>query len=339
MESNIVKKLTVYRETSRGEEQKFEIKIGEIYYVGDKMDYSAPDGFQAERTSKIPNPIEGAKMTNLVAEDVRRSSSDPESLKGKYYDTCLTANSLRLKSLLTEPGELETQLETIQEHIIEPVEAMYGVGSLSPTNYEFWTSPRGSVRIFKNKFFDTKEPEQLLQLYLLLMNHELSPEKFEKRSAYQFSQYTVKNFEDTTDSATKNQFDRNSAVFKFMQQLDSNTENIGYMLEYIGVSGVAGFTAKEELNAIFNMYLDDDIQNTKTFLKDFEYLMSKTGQEVLSIYKMLIKLDEKNQLDKFNNEYYLDGQELGIKLKDVAGKVAEDKNLKKVISEMYKKVN
>ena len=171
------------------------------------------------------------------------------------------------------------------------------------------------------------------------MNHELSPEKFEKRSAYQFSQYTVKNFEDTTDSATKNQFDRNSAVFKFMQQLDSNTENIGYMLEYIGVSGVAGFTAKEELNAIFNMYLDDDIQNTKTFLKDFEYLMSKTGQEVLSIYKMLIKLDEKNQLDKFNNEYYLDGQELGIKLKDVAGKVAEDKNLKKVISEMYKKVN
>lgn len=330
--------LIVYREVSRGENKDFKIKIGSIYYVDNKIDYDAPDGFQEERTSKVPSVISGAKTVNLVAEDPRRSTSNPESLEGKYYDTALTKDSKRLKELFETPEELGGHLEKLQEYIIKPMEELYGEGVLSPRNSEFWTSLRGYVKIYKNKFFDTNDTEQLLQLYCLLINHELAPIEFEKRSAYQFSQYTVKNYEDTSDSASKNALDRSKAVYSFMQQLDKDPEGVGYMLEYIGMPGVAGFTGKTELNMAFNMYLDGELQNISSFLRDMEFLQSRTGKEVLEIYKQLHALEDKNLLDKVGSEYFLDGEEIGIKLRDAANKVSSDKNLRLTLSELYKKI-
>lgn len=337
MEAN-KKEITVYTEASKGERRAFKIKIGEVYFVNGKIDLDAADGFQEERTSRLPSPIEGAKTTNLVVEDPNRSSNNPSSLSNKFYDTCMTQNSKRLREILDSQVEIDAQLETIKEYIIEPMEMIYGPGVLSPTNVSFWTSEKGRCKIYKSRFFDTSEPEQLMQLYLLIMNKELAPEDFSKRPDFQFAHFTISNFEDTIDSKTKNAFERNSAVTKFMTLLETNTEEAGYILEYAGISGVSGFTGKEELNVIFTNFLEEDLQNAKNFLNVYNKLTTKSGVEILNTYKILIQLNEIKALDRVNKEYFLDGQELGINLRDAAETILSDKNLKKSLLEKYKKI-
>lgn len=333
-----INELVVYTEASKGERRDFRIVVGNVYFVNGKMDLDAPDGFQEERTSRLPSPIEGSKTTNLVVEDPSRSSQDPSSLVGKYYDTCMTSNSRRLREVLDSQEEVQQQLAVIKEFIVDPMEAIYGEDVLSPTNVGFWTSERGRAKVFKSKIFDTKVPEQLMQLYLLMMNNELAPEEFDRRPAFLYSHFTVSNFEDKLDSKTKNAFERNSAVSKFMNLLETNIEEAGYILEYAGIKGVSGFNGKEELNVIFSNFLEDDLQNARTFLNVFNKLTSKSGAEVLNVYKMLIQLNEYKAIDKVNKEYFLEGQALGISLKEAAETVLTDKNLKKALLEKYKKI-
>lgn len=335
------KKLIVYSERRGSEYKKFEINVGAIYFIQPKIDMNAPDGFIREGTGRLPNPVDGAKIINLVPADPNKSSESTTSLEGKYYDTGMTEHSYNLQQALSalDKSAMTEQLKVIQELIVEPVERIFGEGALNPRNVDFWSGVQGSAKIFVGKIFDTSDPIQLMQLYLLALNGIIAPKEFEKRSLYVESNFIFDNEEETRDIRTKSTVEKAKAQSRFFTVNSKKNTDSSYLLEYAGIRNIAGFDGKDELIVTFEDWINKEPQNVTLFNKVYENLFeSQLGKDTFVIFKQVIELIKKKKLEKLGGTYYLEDIELGTTPKEIARTILSNLDNKKKFAEFQKEV-
>lgn len=302
----------------------FEIKEDTLYEVQEKFDASAPSGYQDYSTSK--------SLTYDIKDSYPAAIWDAN--RGNW-DTGLYSGSLALREAF--PGvDLEPIIANLHERIVVPYEKEIGEGKLNhvsnPISDEFWRTYRISVG--RGTIFNTADPKQLFELYILVLNKMLTPKDFENDASFLNSQFIVVN----KDSAISRKAETQEEIYKasslFYTLLTTDRDNLLTVLEYVGLP-VGRQTSKETLLAMFDNWLNDKkdkYQNYKIFNDTIENFSTKKGREILSYYRQLKELKAKGLVVDRKGEIFLDNTfvETGG-LKNAAEKIYNDRELRELL--------
>ena len=309
--------LLVYKNGAK----EFKIQIGDkgnpvTYQVVGKYDADAPDGFQRARTTKVLDP----DISNSVCFGAYDSDRG-------VYDTGLTKYSKSLSKVYPNEDDRQRALSQITKLILNPLIDLKGADKIDPSNNEFWDDFRTNISL--DQSFNTSDPLQLYQLYILILRGVLAPvglesEAFFKRDA----QYAVENKDSVVDVSQKRELEKNKSVARFMNLLDSDPTGLEAILEWMGVPGVAG-AEDALLNTIFTQWLQkDDNQNPKQFLETYaNYYESTSGKQILTIFKELRRLEKLKFVKRTTAGIMLNDTFLGENMKKSAEAVAKDTDL------------
>jgi hypothetical protein len=294
-------------------EQTFSLTKGALYQVVSKFDADAPDGFQDLRTTKVLDPIAGAKTVNLAVWDAERD----------MYDTGMTEYSAALTRLFPDPETRKQVLRVITKEILNPMIARKG-NVFDPNNIEFWDAQDFTITL--DHVFNTDKVEDLYALYMLVLHGNLAPVEFESDPKFRLTaQYSVENKESVVDLKYKKELETNKATALFFTMLTNNKKELIALLEWMKIS-TSTDTDDALLNSIFTRWLKDDSnQNPKAFLKTYsEMLETPSGKRELEMYSNLVQLRKNGKIKQAFNTVTLDGEELGANLKDATKKILAD---------------
>jgi len=297
-------KITVYK---KGNGEKFEIESGKAYQIINKFDANAPDGFQKNRTTKVPDP-DASNFVNLAVWD------EPK----KSFDTALDKNSRRLNELFPDSDDLTRHLQVVTKEIYNPLISIYGADTLDTKNKEFWDNFMYNISV--DNVLNTKDVLGRAQLYFLIIHGKLAPVGFESENLFKkCAQFSVENKETVVGATQKREIEKNKAIAKFVNLLDDDKEELATLLEYIGITGLD--EADEALmNSVFTNWLDkDDNQNPKQFLEVYEkFHKSSAGKTYMKIYRALKELHRKKKIKKNMDGVIFEDEVLGKDFKEAS---------------------
>jgi hypothetical protein len=298
-----------------------DIRKNALYEIDAKYDAEAPDGFQEFSTTKLLNDqvvdIEpGARWNDAI----------------KNWDTGLTANSELLKSVYPEASIRESVLKTIQDEIVIPYEELIGEGRLRGTNdnNDFWDNYR--IRVGKGEVFNTANPQDLYQLFILLLKKVVTPKNHEKHPGWAKSAFTVIDKEEII-SREEEIASRKVKCFGLFAELE-RVKGLSEVLEWLGVRAQDSGTGSVKMS-VFTRFIensDDNYKNSKDFVSTAERYLDEKSREVFTIHKRLkelYKLDKQGQyITNRRGEIYLDEEYIGNNFKVAAEKIYTDRGLK-----------
>lgn len=303
----------------RGDAQ-FELTNSGLYQVVSKFDADAPDGFQAERTTKILDPDAGVKTVNLAAWDDER----------KVFDTGMTEYSAALTRLYPNIEARRVVLREVTKHILNPMIQRKG-NVFDPNNFEFWDEE--STMLSVDHVFNTEKVEDLYKMYLLVLHGNLAPSEFESDPKFKnLAQFSVENKESVVDLKHRKELELNEATAMFFTMMKSSRAELIALLDWMKISTQTEID-DALLNAIFTRWLKEDInQNPRQFLELYENMItSPSGKRELEMYSNLVQLRKSGTIKQAFNTITLDGEDIGSNLKDATKKVLADEELTKRI--------
>lgn len=305
-----------------------------IYEVGPKFDADAPDGYKNLKTSKLLN--KSAVNTHTVGFD--RTI--------KLWDTGLYAESPMYSHLSVKVRERLG--EKIRELITIPFENKYGKdpetgkSRLDPTNEKsvFWNREDSSsfkIELYNGRIFNTKEPEQLLELFVAIASGILAPKEMEDDPDYMTAQFAVENKEKVRTAKQRDDMLDVKTLGAFANLLGSE-KKLNLILNYVGVKTSSTFN-ESLITSQFKLWIEHrehSHQNKNLFLEAVDKSKDKNGYKELNYYKVLQDLYRKGTIKKEFENFLLDGEVLGTgNFKNCASNVVKDKGLEtKVIDYM-----
>ena len=299
----------------------FVIKSNTIYTVKPKPDPNAPDGFKKEGTTKVIHPNIGDTI------------SGPFDTEMGVWNTGFTEHSPCLRGM--SDSEKREFLKVVKQHIVEPVEAIKGPGTLRH-NAENTFFDEFVVTIVNKLAFNTAEPLQLLALYLAVLGKQLAPSDEVSNPQFKFASFQVINREKEINAKDQSTIDSGKAMGEFYMLLKSDKEKLLTIFKYLKVSDTL-IQDEGVFITVFNRFLndkEDGYRNGKIFLEHVEKFDTEEGETELSAFKMLDNLYDKKQVKVIKKEYYLKNYNLGNSLKHAATKVANDPELYKLVLEL-----
>lgn len=297
----------------------FDIKKDTLYEVQEKFDASAPDGFQAHRTSK------------LMSFDIEDSCGGAIwDMSKNNWDTGLYEGSTALREAFEGSADLKIIVRNLNDYIVRPFEKEVGEGRLThiPSDEinEFWDNYR--IGLKRGKVFNTAKPKDLLDLFFCLLHRKLTPKTEESNPDFKNSYYLIVDQEGAVSRKAESEKERMKAIATFSTLLDSDRETILSILDYIGLP-VGAQTNETTLIRMFNSWLDDKndkYQNDRIFNKTVAEFSTDRGKDILYYYKLLKELKTKGTVYIKRGDVYLDGTLIvGGTLKNAAEKIYEDK--------------
>lgn len=301
----------------------FELKTDTLYEVSEKFDASAPSGYKKYETSKA-----------LMEEIHNRENLATFNEFLKVWDTGLYKDSKMLKEAITNEDAREQALAKIQEYIIDPIEEMRGVGSLrsSSDNNEFWDSFQ--VPIYKNKVFNTSEPLQLLQLYILLLKKTLTPQELQSHPNFRNSQYCIVDKESLIDKENEKALRTTKAYGLYWGMKTTNKKDLIAVLNYLNMN-VDENIVDSSLDLMFKRFIEhpkDGIYNIKDFIQVADDYKTKAGKDIINIYQKLKEMYANGIVELRGKEVYIDGEYIASSFKTAASVIAKDKALMKIFT-------
>lgn len=293
-----------------------------IYEVVPKYDADAPDGFKAHRTTKLLSKSAGRSILTV-----------PFIEEVGLWDTGLYEDSPMYAGLSKE--DKENKLRSIKELIVEPYVNIYGEERLDPTNIdsEFWNlSSKSSFKIdlWRGRIFNTRKPEELLQLFIAISLGKLAPKEYENEYLYNQAQFCVENKDEVKTLKQEKDLQEIEAYFKFKTLLEEGSDKLPLVMNYLGIKTPSN-RDKGLTTQIFKAYADRkgfEYDNRSLFLETVDKINTKEGYEELQIYKMLQDLYKRGAVTRSGEYYYLEGEEMATgSLKNCAEKVQKDKGL------------
>lgn len=315
-------------------EKEYKIKIAEggepsvSYQVVNKYDADALDGYQKLRTTKVPDPLVN-NWTSLGIYD---------SHKG-IYDTAMTKDSYVLSKLFPDVENRQRAITAITKHILNPLIEMKGKDTVdNPQNFTFWDD--FGVHLSEDLVFNTTDRLQRAQLFFLIAQGKLAPKEFESDPWFKDNaQYSVENKDSVINVSQQRDFEKNKAVARFMNLLDTDKKGLEAILDWMGVPGLV--SADDELmNSIFTHWLSkDDNQNPQKFLSVYDnYYKSPAGKVTLDVFKNLKDLEKDKKVTRKANGIFLGEDFLGENFKAASENLAKDKDLLKKIYDVLEAV-
>lgn len=301
----------------------FSIRKGVIYEVVEKLDADAPKGFQEYNTTKYLFNTTYNDESVVYFNDITKS-----------WDTGLTENSVMLQKAIPDEKARAAVIRKLHEHIVEPIEKLQGAGALRQTadNDDYWLNFR--IRVARGESFNTDNPIELYQLYLLIVGKKLTPKEMVSHPAFKKSQYVVVDREEAYNRKADKATRRMTAIGRFYQLLSSNKETLVHILNYINIP--AKVTQDDSvLMMSFERFIDDknnSFQNDKIFNEAVDFQGTKAGSEEINIFNKLKELHSKGNknLEIKAGQVSIDGTYVSNSLKSAAEVIRKDKEIKKL---------
>jgi len=289
-----------------------------IYQVVPKYDADAPDGFKNSRTTKYLDDQVGVNTVEAVwNEDVG------------IWDTGLHEGSPVLSDMSSK--DRDTFIAKVEELVIKPFEKRYGEGKLDPREIEskFWNFVNDSsfhVDLKNGKLFKTSDPQQVLQLFICIINRSLAPKDLEDLPEYRSAQFCIENRDKARDVEQEKDALQIDTIGKFYT-LKNNPTVLYLILNYIGLKGITADTPDVTVNQRFKQFTEnkrDGYSNQKNFLEAAEMSENKKGMVELGVFKELQTLSKKGVVTKDRDIFVIGDMQLGGSLKQGA-KLASQK--------------
>lgn len=295
----------------------FSLRKDTIYEIREKLDPDAPDGFLEYETSKI--------LQDKIYD------SEPGAIWNNslgVWDTGVFEESPFLRQAFPEKTTREKALEQIRVNIVEPIERVKaGFFNNTAENDPFWN--RYLIHIRRTGHFNTSNPEELYQLFILLLTKRITPKNISSHPEFKNSQYVVVDKEETMNKETEKVL-REMRANELFAVNKSNKEHLVILLDYAGMNGITKDTADDTIVVMFKKFLDDKnqgVQNTINFINVAE-MTKKKETDMLFIYGKLKELTRKGVMQHKTDGIYLDEQYLGNSYKVAAKEINETKDLK-----------
>lgn len=301
----------------------FPIRANTLYEVMEKLDSSAPDGYQNHSTSKTLSVDLEDSFPGAIF-----------NMQRNIWDTGLYEGAPSFQNAFgKDPLQSKIILDKLREHIIEPYEIEKGEGALDYKNTkernEFWDNFR--VKIKRGKVFNTANIDDLLALYLCLAHKRLTPKDMESHPEFKqpISYYLIVDKESSLTRQAENEIRKMRASATFFTMLQSDKTSLLRTLDYLGIA--AGVNTDEStLVRVFNNWLEDKqdkYQNDKIFLDTVEKFNTDAGKEILFIFGKLKEMQKGGKVIFKKGQVYMDDVLLDNGWKNSAEKVKADKEL------------
>ena len=311
---------------------KLDTSEDKIYEVTSKYDGDAPDGFKEHRTTKILNDSAGVNTIGAVYNE-----------NFSVWDTGLFEESPMYRDLSLD--DRKAKVAQIKELIVEPFEKMHGTEKLNPRDIEskFWNRVNNTsfkIELYKGKIFNTKHPDQLLQLFIALSYKALAPKDKEDLPDYRQAQFCIEN-RDAVKTMQQEKEDLELRTKGEFYKLLEDPTKLKFVLNYVGLKGL---DTTEEVNkgvvtGQFNRFVDNKqngYENKKTFLETLDLAKEPEGYKEIGYYKSLQELAIRRvvQKDTITKKFVLGDVELGGTLKEAAHNIVKKKSLENAITEV-----
>lgn len=295
------------------------IKTNSIYKITNKLDTTAPDGFQREGTTKLPS----SGIGNTVP---CRYVITNKSKGTGVFDTGLYAASPMYSTLPKD--EVEATVRKLREAILEPYENKYEDGILSHKNEEFWTE--FGVNLFEGRYFITSNPEDLLELYIAMVGFELTPKEQMGNPKFRDSDYCIEDKEKVKNIQSERAIAMIDSITNFGTLLKTDRTKLLNILRYVRLLGIGDEIDDDTLNGLFFEWLNKSSENPKIFKTTYTMAKDKKTQDIVNIYAIVSRLAAKNVITRVHGMYVYKGKELGLDLKTVAKNVNAKKELQEI---------
>jgi hypothetical protein len=312
--------ILIHRETTVNGDREFRIKKGEIYQIVPRFDADAPDGFQEFRTTKIIDPEAGQQVVNLAIWDNDKN----------MYDTALTVHSKVLIKNFPDQKVREEVVAQLQKHILEPMIEIKG-DVFDPKNLDFWDNEIFTINL--DEVFKTEDPISLFRLYLLTIHGIISPKDFEASDRFKYAQYSVENKDGMVTLKQRKELEKNKAIGLFYTLLTGDKKKLLSVLDWMKV----GASLEDDpglLNLVFSEWVNNHPQNAQLFSETVAQFETPSGKKELDMYSHLVTLYSMKKLKKSVGRVELDGEFLGVDMKDATRKILQDRELTNKIVEI-----
>jgi len=278
------------------------IKIGERYILDHLTDPNSKVG-----TKKFP--FNGSGVTDCVFFDDKKN----------LYDTGFYESSWCLQSY--SEAEKEELVPIYVNQIMKPY-ASFRNADLTPTDKnEFWKNFRYEAKV--NKEFDTTKPDDLFELFQIIIQG-LACEKNEKKPFYrQNAQFTISNPQTTKNKNKERSKTKIKAIQKLITLADGDKDKLDLVLNFVGREST-NKVDKEDLKTIYFEVINDPktgVDFAERFLEACEDYETSTGQEKMEFFHAVNELTRLRKIRKDARRGYLTEHGdvfLGNTLQDIA---------------------
>lgn len=301
----------------------FTIKTNTLYEVVEKYDANAPQGFKKYETTKaLDKDIQNLENVAVF-----------NSMIGGW-DTGLYAESPLLNMAIPSEETRNIVLKQLEEYITEPIERVRGKGALRSTedNNTFWDNLQ--VEVFKGKVFNTSDPMQLLQLYLLILRRALTPQEHESHPNFINSQYCILDKELVMDKENEQALRIVKAYSLYGGLRTSSKSSLLAILNYLNFN-VDENVNDSSLDLMFKRFIEhkkDGIFNIKEFIQVSEEYSTKEGKNIINFYQQLKEMYANGLVELRGKEVYIDGEYIGSSFKNAAMAINQNKDVRKIFT-------
>lgn len=216
--------------------------------------------------------------------------------------------------------ETQTTAEDVAKYITlvkKPFETRFRV-ELNSTNDEFWLKDEKSmVEVFKDKEFNTSNPRDLFELFLIL-KHGWAVSKTDRTSRANYVPYYVESISAKGDDKNKASIDKAEAYVKFdtlFKEKDKN-DRLYTILEWMGVKEPRNFKL-DTLKPYVQVQLDSP-DFCEKFLTTDEMYTDPKNKEEMENFSALSKLRSEGKVVRKDSKFYLGNVLVGNTLKEGA---------------------
>lgn len=300
----------------------YAIKDSSLYKISPKYDASAPDGFREKGTTKV--------LGDGIADFISCHFTDNGNQTGDgVYDTGMYVGSSCNRGMSKE--EEAIFVSAVQELIVEPYERKHGEGILHFRNFDFWDNYR--VRLNHNKVFDPRDVDHLLELYIGLITHALTPEGMEGKPAYRNSSFLIEDVSKSVEFSIQKSTDIVSAIGTFTGLLKNKPTVLYNVLRFSKMIDNNTNVGEEVLTDTFYKWITQSGESKKrvaAFMSAVDMANDKSKEDIISLYTELLNGFRNNIITKSGGFYFYKNQQIGTSLKEAAKKINADPELSDV---------
>lgn len=213
----------------------------------------------------------------------------------------------------TAPDEVAKYITQVKK----PFEDRFRV-DLDSTNDKFWLEDEKSmVEVYKDKEFNTKNPRDMFELFLIL-KHGWAVSKTDRTSRANNVPYYVESISAKGDNKNKSAINKADAYVKFdtlFKERDKN-DRLYTILEWMGVKEPRAFKA-DDLKPYVQVQLDSNTFCEKFLDVDAMYTDPKNKEEMEN-FSALTKLRSEGKVVLKDRKFYLGNALVGNTLKEGA---------------------
>lgn len=306
----------------------FTLESNKSYTILGRVDESSPAEFKEQGISKIPHPLNSQNATVDFDDTL------------KVWDTG-TFDSSPCYRTVTNKEEVKNTVKELQDKLLPE---LYKIEPEEHYDYKSNNSYFDEYKfpLIENLKISTNTAKNFFGLWVALVSGAVAPEEESKNPKYRMlrTPYVLVDRKEVANSAQKNKHHQSTAIYNFMNFLNSDKkEKKELLFDILAYSGLRISTKTEEtiLNTQFTDWIEgkaNGAKNAKTFNENAEYFSTTEGQDELQAYNMLLKAKKLNLIVERRGDFYIGENSIGANLKESAKKVLQNSELLNKLEEL-----